>query len=267
MYLLLVCLLGVLLREYYYLHKQQLQIYALQFEYQKYLAYYKQALSKYIQDQPIQELLDPQNLSNNEFFFAQSKDMTEKNFLLVNRQISYLKQAASQFGTLYNIPSIEQLYEVDSHSSKQSDVSAKKRIQLQWPIEKERFWISSKFGPRKKRDGSRGFHYGLDMAALKGTLVKAAHHGSVIEAGYSSQGYGNCIVIRHIPEKIITRYAHLDSILVKLGDIVKTGDTIGKVGNTGFVRGINGDTSNATHLHFEVMVADKKRIDPLLLLT
>ncbi len=247
--------------------QQKQHLRALQYEYQKYLAYYKQALSKYAQGQSTQELALAQHGSDKEIFCPLTKDDNNK-FLVVNRELPYLKQAAMQFGKQHKlVPAIEQLYESNFYSFNKRETYAQKRVQLRWPIDRERFWISSKFGPRKKRDGSRGFHYGIDMASLKGTLVKAALKGVVIEADYSSQGYGNCIVIRHAQEKIITRYAHLDSMLVKVGNKVGAGDIIGRVGNTGFVRGINGDASNATHLHFEVMLAGKKRIDPLLLLT
>lgn len=68
---------------------------------------------------------------------------------------------------------------------------------FEWPIAKNKFWLSSLFGPRKKADGSWGFHYAIDLAAVKGTPVKAALSGLVIEAGYSKKGYGRTIVLKH----------------------------------------------------------------------
>ncbi|MFC1843160.1 M23 family metallopeptidase [Candidatus Dependentiae bacterium] len=131
-------------------------------------------------------------------------------------------------------------------------------IRLSWPIERSRFWISSLYGPRKKRSGAWGFHYGVDMAALKGTPVCAAYTGIVLEARYAS-GYGNTIVVAH-SRKYKTRYAHLSKILVKVGQKVRRGKIIGRVGDTGYVRSSKG--RDASHLHFELIEFGKK-INPL----
>lgn len=128
-----------------------------------------------------------------------------------------------------------------------------------WPMNRTQFWISSKFGPRKKRNGTLGFHYGLDMAALKGTPVRAVARGKIVEASFSSKGYGNSIVIQHA-DGVTTRYAHLDKMFVKKGQQVAESDRIGCVGATGNVRGTNG-----SHLHLEVM-AKGKHVDPMCVL-
>src|SRR3990167_3638743 len=78
------------------------------------------------------------------------------------------------------------------------------------PIEKSKFWLSSRFGSRKKPNGKWGFHYGIDMAAQRGTPVKASAAGVVQEAGRAS-GYGNTVLISH-DGVYKTRYAHLDTI-------------------------------------------------------
>lgn len=126
-----------------------------------------------------------------------------------------------------------------------------------WPIKPSNFWLSSLFGPRKKVNGSLGFHYGIDMAAMKGTPVKAAQNGVVIDACYAS-GYGNTIVIKH-DQIFRSRYAHLHTIRVHVGQKVKKGMRIGTVGETGFIRKKGKDGS---HLHFEVYENGKK-INPL----
>jgi len=96
------------------------------------------------------------------------------------------------------------------------------------------------------------------MASLKGTPVCAAYTGIVVEARYA-KGYGNTIVIAH-SRKYRTRYAHLSKILVKVGQKVKRGAMIGRVGDTGYVRSSNG--KDASHLHFELIEFGKK-INPL----
>lgn len=122
------------------------------------------------------------------------------------------------------------------------------RPRLNLPIDRKKFWISSYFGIRQNPNGP-GFHSGVDLAALRGTPVKAAGDGLVVYAGYRS-GYGNMVEIAH-SKHLRTRYAHLDKIDIKAGKRVKVGVCIGKVGATGNVRSSSkgGDPS---HLHFEV---------------
>lgn len=133
-----------------------------------------------------------------------------------------------------------------------------------WPLDDTtcKFWITSRFGPRKNPNGKIGFHAGCDLAAKRGTHVKAAASGKVIEA-YYHKGYGNMVLIAHACHTK-TRYAHLDTIRVKSGDLVTKGTLIGTVGNTGHVRPRKG--GDGSHLHFEVFLRDVP-IDPLLLLS
>jgi murein DD-endopeptidase MepM/ murein hydrolase activator NlpD len=130
-----------------------------------------------------------------------------------------------------------------------------------WPIDRSSFWLSSFYGPRKKPNGQWGFHRGIDMAAVKGTPVKAAAGGVVVEARYA-QGYGKTVVVAH-NAKYKTRYAHLNSILVKVGQKVERGDRVGRVGATGFVRSKRG--GDASHLHLEVYVFGKQ-VNPMYFL-
>lgn len=108
--------------------------------------------------------------------------------------------------------------------------------------------ITSRFGYRHS-----GFHSGLDIGAPTGTSVLAADSGMVTAAGWSGN-LGRRIVIDHGGGKMTTTYAHLSSILVKVGDTIDKGQLIGRVGNTG--------RSTGPHLHFEVRV-NGKAINPL----
>lgn len=96
-------------------------------------------------------------------------------------------------------------------------------------------------------------HNGLDIANKIGTSIYAADAGTVETAGWNSGGYGNQIVVDHGGGKK-TRYAHLSSFGVKVGDSVSKGQYIGGMGSTG--------RSTGSHLHFEVMI-DGKRYNPL----
>ena len=106
-------------------------------------------------------------------------------------------------------------------------------------------WISSRFGYRKSPfTGLREFHKGLDIANREGTPIIATGDGTVTFA--KSKGFlGKLVVVNH-GHGMITRYAHLQKILVKRKENVKRGDTLGYMGNTG--RG------TGSHVHYEVLL-------------
>ena len=107
--------------------------------------------------------------------------------------------------------------------------------------------VSSHFGTRTDPfTGRRAMHSGIDFKAGYGTAVFATGYGKVVKAGRLG-GYGNMIEIQH-EDGLTTRYGHLKKILVKKGQLVSTGQTIGKVGSTG--------RSTGPHLHYEVRKSD-----------
>jgi len=90
--------------------------------------------------------------------------------------------------------------------------------------------------------GVTKFHNGVDIRAKTGTWVGAAAEGTVIYAGWIN-GYGKTIKIKH-ENGYVTMYAHLSEIHVKNGQKIKSGQLIGKSGNTGH--------STGPHLHFSI---------------
>ncbi len=100
--------------------------------------------------------------------------------------------------------------------------------------------ITSRYSFRHGRN-----HNGTDVKLEIGDPVCAAFDGKVRVSEYSKRtgGYGNLIVLRHA-NGLETYYAHLSERNVKVGEIVKAGEVIGKGGNTG--------RSTGSHLHFEV---------------
>jgi murein DD-endopeptidase MepM/ murein hydrolase activator NlpD len=116
--------------------------------------------------------------------------------------------------------------------------------------------ITSKFGYRRSPfSGRRDFHTGLDIANKPGTPVRAAGTGIVTFTGWKS-AYGKVVIISH-GYGYRSLYAHNKEILVKVGQKVRKGDIITKMGNTG--------RSTGPHLHFEVHYKGQQ-IDPLKVL-
>ncbi len=98
--------------------------------------------------------------------------------------------------------------------------------------------VISEYGP--KADGL--YNDGINIKAAAGTPVKAADNGVVVYAGSQLKGFGNLILVRHA-DRWVTAYAHLGSMKVNKGDVVKRGQLIGTVGSSGSV--------DSPQLHFE----------------
>ncbi len=104
--------------------------------------------------------------------------------------------------------------------------------------------LTSQYGMRVSPiSGAWKFHNGIDMAAPVGTSVFACKSGTVLRILKNDPIYGNCITISH-DGNLTSIYAHLDTVAVKQGDRVRSGDSIGTVGVTGATTG--------PHLHFEL---------------
>jgi murein DD-endopeptidase MepM/ murein hydrolase activator NlpD len=117
---------------------------------------------------------------------------------------------------------------------------------MTWPCPSS-YNITSYYGTRKHPILRKyKMHTGIDIGAAAGSSIVAANSGTVIMSQYDrSGGYGNMVVIDH-GGGITTLYAHASKLLVKVGDEVKVGQVIAKVGSTGL--------STGPHLHFEVRV-------------
>jgi murein DD-endopeptidase MepM/ murein hydrolase activator NlpD len=110
-----------------------------------------------------------------------------------------------------------------------------------WPVETG--WISSFYGKRTDPfHGRASWHQGIDFASKKGTNVLTVASGVVTWVGVK-QGYGLAIEVNH-GGGYLTRYAHNQSNTAKVGDIVRKGQAIAKVGSSG--------RSTGSHVHFEV---------------
>ena len=116
-----------------------------------------------------------------------------------------------------------------------------------WPVIGR---ITSRYGWRWGR-----LHEGVDIAAHKGMLVRAAAEGRVVFSGWRS-GYGLLVILLH-PQGWRTAYAHNSRLLVHRGQWAAAGQALARAGATGFATGV--------HVHFEIS-STKGRIDPLKML-
>ena len=120
-------------------------------------------------------------------------------------------------------------------------ISARSSSKFSWPVQGK---ILSGYGA--KSDGL--FNDGINIAATRGTAVKAAENGVVAYAGNEVKGMGNLIIVQH-SGGWMTVYAHLDSMTVRRGTKVSVGQKIGTVGETGKV--------DQPQLHFEIRKGTK----------
>ena len=104
--------------------------------------------------------------------------------------------------------------------------------------------ITSSFGYRENPFTGKivESHKGIDIKAAFGSVVNSTANGVVAYAGFKG-GYGNLIVLNH-GNGLETYYGHLSKILVKRGQAINPGQTLGKVGSTG--------RSTGPHLHYEI---------------
>ena len=133
------------------------------------------------------------------------------------------------------------------------DGQSLRRAFLSSPVEFSRIssGFSMRFHPIQKKWRA---HLGTDFAASTGTPARTVGDGVVSFAGVQN-GYGNVIFVKH-QGGLETVYAHLSKIMVRSGQNVDQGDTVGLVGSTGWATG--------PHLHFEVRVNGTQQ-DPMTL--
>ncbi len=131
--------------------------------------------------------------------------------------------------------------------------SIKETVPAIWPIAGDIGHISTTFGNNLNPfTGQNYFHTGIDCSTYRsGDLIDATADGKVIFAGVEG-GYGRCVIIAHA-YGYMTRYGHMERILVHSGQAVRQGQAIGVLGNTGL--------STGPHTHYEVIMG-RGYLDP-----
>jgi len=282
---------GILFFEYRFFCTQAQELLVLKQKYYGYIDEIQQRLPSATRSTESLESMQAEDavMTEEEMLLAQANDdpdddddYADESFITINRQADYLKESTihylqtqdldelmtkidmsqwSSYAAENHTPPSNTAIKLPSTGAQQKIISSAKKPMNDygfiWPIDKDKFWLSSLYGPRKRMNGTWGFHHGIDMAAVKGTFVKAAKAGKIVEANFQ-QGYGNTVVIQHTPQ-LKTRYAHLHTIRVHTGQMVQSGMIVGTVGETGFIRKKGKDGS---HLHFEVY-ENGKRVNPL----
>jgi len=113
-------------------------------------------------------------------------------------------------------------------------------------------WLSSRYGRRTDPfTGKPSWHKGVDFAGKRGSEINSVAAGVVVFSG-SRYGFGMLVEVNH-GNGYLTRYAHNESNLVKVGDIVSRGQPVATMGSSG--------RSTGPHVHFEVL-KDGEQQDP-----
>ncbi|MDA9558909.1 M23 family metallopeptidase [Alphaproteobacteria bacterium] len=174
-------------------------------------------------------------------FSISTKDLYIKNPNLNIKRLKVGKSIKLPYYASINkckIKDIKKRYSKKTHSSNYKPL-------FEWPLSGS---LIATFG---KQDAGRS-NDGINIRAAKGNPVRAALKGKVIYSGNELPAWGNLILIKHA-NGWTTAYAHLDKILVKVGDIINTGNIIGSVGATGNV--------SKYQLHFQVR-KNSKPVNP-----
>jgi murein DD-endopeptidase MepM/ murein hydrolase activator NlpD len=132
------------------------------------------------------------------------------------------------------------------HSTRYRFIWPEPHAQISQGFGPSTFWFEPPYG------GYPHFHTGIDLVEPFGSPVYAADDGIVALVGSSSSGYGNYVVIAH-SGGLDTLYGHLSTALVKPGQLVTQGQTIGLEGSSG--------NSTGAHVHFELRI-NQKPINP-----
>jgi murein DD-endopeptidase MepM/ murein hydrolase activator NlpD len=188
---------------------------------------------------------------------------TKKMLLALEQEIDYIRATVTGLGISADVlPSQIQLASMpkdDDFKNMMVNLAEHRAALRKIPFKPPMlyYYISSDYGNRKHpKTGKVSFHHGVDLAGTWQENVRVTAPGTVIYAG-TEGSFGKVVRVQH-DFGIVTSYAHLARITVKLDDYIGENHVIGKMGNTG--------RSAGAHLHYEVRV-NNKSIDPVKFMT
>ncbi len=179
------------------------------------------------------------------------KTLHLKNCILLVGALTYLNSCTSFHTPISReINSSDEGYQDSQIRGPSADESTRaNELDFDWPVDSAK--LTRGYLPKKRRP-----HWGIDLAAPRGTPILASQTGHVVYTGKDFRGYGKMVLIEN-GFGWATLYAHLDKILVSEGQKVLPGELIAQMGRTGRASGF--------HLHFEIR-KDKAPKDPIPLL-
>jgi murein DD-endopeptidase MepM/ murein hydrolase activator NlpD len=155
----------------------------------------------------------------------------------------------------------EEIYELDAAARRKAgntSISPKKGV-LAWPMNGT---LTQGYGNTGFTSLGYNFHNGIDVAAPAGQPIYSPADGTVAHCDTGQAAYGNWCTIRHTVDtssgkrNIVTLFAHMRSVKIRAGQIVKGGDLIGYEGNTGNTTRLIYGPERGYHLHFTVFDAN-----------
>ena len=231
--------------------------------------YYNQKLKEYIKNFELkQEVLNVfnntnetiyKNIENDEEITTYKEDINVQNQedILNNNQNQIIsdqgEKSTDNTGVGGGEPYAEAVLEEAKSAISMMDIDVdeilQKEIDIVVPVKGT---ITSRYGAREQIfNNVNPYHTGIDIANSLNTKIHSATDGVVIKTENMNKFYGNNIEIEK--DGVIFKYAHLNKIEVKQGDVVKQNDEIALMGSTGM--------STGPHLHFEIKINDRT-VDP-----
>ncbi|MCK5071471.1 MAG: M23 family metallopeptidase [Desulfocapsa sp.] len=216
------------------------------------------------QSNSLKESLASQVYNLRELNDSQAEDFQQEKTILINTAVSELEERSSMMKQIMcNIGVEVKDVEEDRSNSGGPYIMPKENIGKELLFRSDRYMetmsalplgrpvpglVTSRFGHRTDPlNGKKGYHSGVDMRGRYGQKIVATADG-VVTKSFVNGSYGKYVEINH-GNGYTTKFAHMKKILVKRGERIKRGQSIGTVGSSG--------RSTGPHLHYEVCLNEK----------
>jgi murein DD-endopeptidase MepM/ murein hydrolase activator NlpD len=187
----------------------------------------------------------------------EKQELLEKTALRLNERSRIIESVMSRIGVDVKVGkttansggpfiAIDEKYSERLLNRSDNYIKTIKKMPLGYPMSGK---ITSGFGRRSDPLNNKpAFHAGIDIKGVIGRKIEATADGTVEKSSYEKRGLGNYVILRH-GNGYKTVFGHMSKRLVKKGDKIRRGQTVGLMGNTG--------RSTGPHLHYEVRYKGK----------